>query len=250
MTESNKLSQSGQGKPNNLLVGPGFGLFLMGFIYLVWWAIFSVEYIFGPMGDVRWAHNWTYAVIMMTVGAAWYHKSVISRLISVIQAFMLPVTASGSFNTFLLTYITIGLGIAWGIVVALERMRGKFFLQDHLQKRTWLWIDMHSIIISWILIAHMGLVFFIGRVPLENQLLSFGTYAGFLANLPPELTELATWTFDITLIIWALIVLYDQFRLGYNVQNKPWPRRSFYWVFICMGGSLVALGIQAIIFGI
>ncbi len=237
-------------KPDKFLVGPGFGLFLMGAIYLVWWIFFSFEYIFGPMGDVRWAHNWAYAIIILTVGAAWHQKSVITRFIATVQAFMLPVTASGSFDSFIMTYITIGLAAAWAVTVAIERMRGKMFLQDKLQKRTWLWICMHSVVISWILIAHMGLVFFIGRVPLENQLLSFGTYAGFLANIPPEFTELATWAFDITLIIWALIVLYDQFKLGYNVQNKPWPRRSFYMVFICMGASLVALGIQAAIFGV
>ncbi|NVM29998.1 MAG: hypothetical protein HWN65_14240 [Candidatus Helarchaeota archaeon] len=250
MSEDLKSTDEGPKKPDKFLIGPGFGLFLMGLIYLVWWLIFSVEYIFGPMGDVRWAHNWAYAIIIMTVGAAWYHKSVISRTIAVVQAFMLPVTASGSFDTFIMTYITIGIGAAWGITVALERMRGKMFLQERLQRRTWLWICMHTVVVSWILIAHMGLVFFLGRVPFENQLIGLGPYVGFLAHLPPELTELATWTFDITLIIWALIVLYDQFKLGYNVKNKPWPRRSFWMVLVCMGSSLIALWIQAAIFGI
>ena len=236
-------------KPDRFLVGPGFGFFIMGLTYLIWWLIFSPEYIFGPppLGDPRWAHNWAYAIIIMTIGAAWYQKGAISRVIAAIQAFMLPVTASGSFDTFITTYITIGIGIAWVIVVMSESLRGKPFLQDRLSKRTWEWICLHTLVVAWLLVAHMGLVFFIGRVPLEHQLLSFGTSAGFLANLPPEATDLATWAFDITLIIWAVMVLYDQFKLGYNIKNKPFPRRSFWWGFVCMGSSLVALGIQAII---
>ena len=238
-------------KSNKFLIGPGFGLFIMGVSYIVWWLISSEEYIFGasPPADPRWAHNWAFAIIITLVGAAWYHKSVISRAIAAIQAFMLPVTASGSVNSFTMTYITIGIAAAWGITVALERSRGKMFLADRLQKRTWYWICMHSIVVSWLLIAHMGLVFFIGRVPFEQQLGLYGNI-GFLLNLPPEFTELATWVFDITLIMWAIIVLYEQFKMGYNVKNKPWPRLSFYWIFVMMGSSLVALGIQVAIFGL
>jgi hypothetical protein len=87
-------------------------------------------------------------------------------------------------------------------------------------------------------------VFLVGRVPLEAQLESFGTYVGFLLNLPPEALDFATWAFDVSLLIWVGIVLYEQIRMGYNLKNNPWPKASFYWVFVCMGASLIALAIQ------
>ncbi len=254
MTETNSppMKAIEEIQPSKYVIGPGFGLFILGVSYLIWWIIFSVEYIFGPpppigVGDPRWAHNWVYAIIIITIGAAWYHKSVVSRFIATVQAFMMPLTSSGSFNTFVMTYITIVIAIIWGAIVATERTRGRMFLQDRLQTRSWNWINMHSIIVSWLLIAHMGLVFLIGRFPQEAQLLPFGV--GFLVNLPPENLELATWAFDITLIIWAILVLYEQFKVGYNMQNKLWPRWSFWWGFVCMGSSLIALGIQMLIFG-
>lgn len=227
------------------LIGPGLGLVLLGLAYLIWWLMpFAWE---AYHADPRWAHNWAYSIIILNVGLAWYHKSVVSRTIATIQSFMMPVTASGSFNTLIMTYITILIFLFWTVIIVIELIRGKKFLQDSLEKRTWLWINMHSLIISWILIAHLGLVFLIGRVPLENQLLGFGTDAGFLANLPPEGHEFATWFFDITLIVWSLIALYEQFKMGYNIQNKPWPRWSFYWAFVCMGSGLLGLGLNAII---
>lgn len=231
-------------KSNKFMVGPGLGLIIMGLAYLIWWMLpWGFE---AYAGDPRWAHNWAYAIIILTIGLAWYHKSVISRLVAAIQSFMMPVTASGSFNTLLMTFITIIIAVIWCIVVIIELIRGKKFLQETMSTRAWNWANMHYIILSWILIAHMGLVFLIGRAPQEAQLLSLGTDAGFLANLPPENHELATWFFGISLIIWAIIVLYEQYKMGYNLQNKPWPRLSFYWAFVCMGSGLLGIVITGL----
>ena len=246
MSESTKETEKGSEHPNKYQVGPGLGLIILGLAYLIWWLM---PFAWGAYyEDPRWAHNWVYAIIILNVGLAWYQKSVMSRTIAAIQSFMMPVTASGSFNTLLMTFITIIIFLIWLIVVVIERIRGKMFFQDRLKKRTWLWINMHSVIVAWILIAHMGLVFLIGRVPLEEQLLALGTHAGFLANLPPEKHEFATWFFDITLIIWAAIGLYEQFKMGYNVQNKPWPKWSFYWCFVCMGAGLLGLLVNEILY--
>ena len=232
-------------KSNKFIVGPGLGLIIMGLAYLIWWLLPWGWEAYGE--DPRWAHNWAYAIIILTIGLAWYHKSVISRIIAAIQSFMMPVTASGSFNTLLLAFITVIIAVIWCIVVLIELIMGKKFLQETMSKRAWNWINMHSIIVSWILIAHMGLVFLIGRAPQEAQLLALGTDAGFLVNLPPENHELATWFFGISLIIWAIIVLYEQYKLGYNLQNKPWPRLSFYWAFICMGSGLLGIAITSLL---
>lgn len=250
MSEEKEKLDDKEPKPNKYLIGPGLGLVIMGFAYVLWW--FAGPWAWESISaDPRWAHNWAYALIILNVGLAWYHKSPISRTIALIQSFMLPITASGSFNTIILSIICMILFGIWGVVVILERKLGKIFLQDKLSKRGLLWANMHTLIIAWILIAHMGLVFFVGRIPIEGQLMSFGikNYAGYLANLPPESLELSTWTFDIGLFIWGIAVLWEQYKMGYNVQNKPWPKYSFYIALICMGASLLALLIQDMTIG-
>lgn len=227
---------------NKFQIGPGIGLIILGLAYLVWWLMpFAIA---AYDQDPRWAHNWAYSIIILTVGLAWYHKSPLSRGIIAVQAFMLPVTASGSFNTLIMSFITVAIAIVWAIIVIAERVRKKNYLENRLEKRTILWINMHAIVIAWLLIIHMGLVFIIGRVPQEARLLAFGTDAGFLAYLPPEAHEFASWFFDVTLIIWGVLGLYEQFKMGYNLQNKPWPRWSFWWVMVCIGSGLVGLMIN------
>lgn len=224
---------------SKILIGPGFGLFFMGLSYLIFWltppGLNAFKY------DQRWAHNWAFAIIILTVGAAWYQKSPVSRFIALIQSLMLPLTASGSFNTLKMTYISIILALMWIVIVLIERRNGQLLFQDKLAKRSWNWINLHALIIAWILIGHMSLVFFVGRAPQELSLLALDVRAGFLINLPPEYYEASTWAFDGALLIWVIIVLYEQFKMGYNLQNKPWPRWSFYWILFSMLAGFVTL---------
>jgi hypothetical protein len=235
--------------PNKWLIGPGLGLIIMGFAYILWW--FAGPWAWEAIAtDPRWAHNWAFAIIIFNVGLAWYHKSPVSRTIAMIQSFMLPITASGSFNTIICSIITAIILIIWLIIVGMERSRKKNFLEEKFSKRGLLWANMHTLIIAWILIAHMGLMFFIVRLPLERQLYQTAHNAGYLANLPPEGFEFATWTFDIGLFIFLCVVIWEQFKMGYNVQGKPWPKYSFYVCIIIMGASLLALIIQDLTIGL
>jgi hypothetical protein len=229
----------------NKLVGPGLGLVIMGASYLLWWLVF-IEY---AIMDPRWTHNIAYAIIILNVGLAWYHKTPISRLIAMIQAFMLPVTGSGAFNSVIITIITSFILIVWIFIVLLEKKNEKFFFEKKLSERGKRWLNMHTLIVAWLLIAHMGLMFFIVRLPLEAQLYSFDENAGYLMNLPPESYELATWTYNIGLFILISVILWEQYNIGYNIKNNPWPRKSFWIVLIIMGASIVALTLQGVIFG-
>ena len=241
MSKNTKESENKQN--NKYLVGPGLGLIIMGSVYLIWWLIF-IEYAFK---DPRWAHNFTYAIILLNVGLVWYQKSVLSRIIGFVQALMMPITASGSFNTVIMTLISGIILIIWIAAVGIERVRGKMFFQDRIQKKWWDWINMHSVIASWILIAHMGFVFFVGRVPQEAHLLALGDRAGWLANIPPEGNKVSPWLFDITLIIWSIMVLREQVILGYNEENKPWPKLSFYFCFVVMAAGYIGLLIDGLL---
>ena len=229
----------------NKLVGPGLGLIIMGAAYLVWWLLF-IEY---AIMDPRWLHNIAYAIIILNVGLAWYHKSALSRTVAMIQSFMLPITGSGSFNALICTIISSLIFIVWIIIVLREKTKGVEFLEEKLSKRGKNWLNMHILIIAWILVGHMGLMFFIVRLPLESQLYGYGATAGYLMNLPPESYEFATWAYNIGLFILIAVILVEQYKMGYNIQNNPWPRRSFWIVIIVMGASLVALAIQSVTVG-
>ena len=96
---------------------------------------------------------------------------------------------------------------------------------------------------------HIGFVFLVQRAPQEIDLLQIGPNVGWLQNYTAEAHEISTWAFDIAIIIWGILVLYEQFRLGYNFQDKPWPRWSFYMIFIAIAMGLLGLLIQQFTYG-
>lgn len=237
---------------NKYQVGPGLGLVLMGALYLVFWLLpVTVEsYVVDP----RWSHNWVYALIILTIGASFYQRSVVSRTIGLIQGLLMPLTASGAFNTDLMTLIAVGIGVTWLVVTGLERQSKKLLLQGRLSTHTWNWINMHFLILSWLLIAHMGFIFFLGRLPFEAELdtlgISLGRNIGFLVNLPIERYDLVTYVFDINLILLTTLFLYEQFKMGYNLKQKPWPRLSFWflWITFALGLVLLPINLQGILY--
>ncbi|MBY8986723.1 MAG: hypothetical protein KGD65_16745, partial [Candidatus Lokiarchaeota archaeon] len=162
---------------------------------------------------------------------------------------MLPITASGSFNTTICTLITAIIFLLWFIIVILEIRKKIIFLEGKLSERGKLWLNMHTLILAWILIAHMGLMFFVVRLPLEFSLYEISNQAGFLTNIPPEGLEFATWTYDIGLFAFLIVVLWEQYKLGYNVKDKPWPIYSFFTAMLVMLISLLALLIQDLTIG-
>lgn len=250
MTEEN-AQQTSETLPNKYQIGPGLGLLLMGTMYLVFWLMpLTLESL---AGDPRWSHNWVYSLIIITIGASFYQKTVVSRFIALIQASLMPLTASGAFNTTLMTLVALSILLVWIIVVLIERKRNSPLLKQRLTQRTQNWVVMHSIIVCWMLVAHMGLVFFFGRLPFEAQLDTIGTglgeSLGFLINLPIERYDLVTYVFDINLTILAILFGYEQFKIGYNLKDKPWPKISFrfLWVTVALGFILLPINLLGII---
>lgn len=237
--------------PNKYQIGPGLGLLLMGILYLIFWISPLVYESLSE--DPRWSHNWVYALILVTIGASFYQKTVVSRTIAIVQASLMPLTASGAFNTTFMTIVALVILSAWLIVVLIERKNNSPLLDQRISERTKSWITMHSLIVCWMLIAHMGLVFFIGRLPFESQLDTIGTglgeSIGFLLNLPVERHDLVTYIFDINLIILAVLFGYEQFKVGYNLKDKPWPKISFrfLWITIVLGLVLFPISLHGII---
>ena len=232
----------------NKLIGPGLGLLFMGILYLIFWI--SPLVYESLISDPRWSHNWVYSLILITIGASFYQKTVVSRSLALVQASLMPLTASGAFNTTLMTIIALIILIAWIFVVLVERKSNSPLLNQRISQRTQNWVNMHSLIVCWMLIAHMGLVFFIGRLPFESQLDTIGTSLGesigFLLNLPVERHDFVTYVFDVNLIILAVLFGYEQFKVGYNLRNKPWPRISFWFIIITIVLGLVLFPISLV----
>lgn len=250
MTENNSQDAM-ETQQNKYQIGPGLGLLLMGLMYLTFWLLpYTIESF---IDDPRWSHNWVYSLIIITIGASFYQKTVVSRIIAMIQASLMPLTASGSFNTTLMTLVALSILLVWIIVVLIERRNNSPLLNQRFTQRTQNWVVMHSLIVCWMLIAHMGLVFFIGRLPFESQLDTIGTglgeSIGFLINLPIERYDLVTYVFDINLTILAVLFGYEQFKVGYNLKDKPWPKISFrfLWITVALGLLLLPINLQGII---
>jgi hypothetical protein len=234
-------------RTRNRLVGPGLGLVALGIIYFIWYIMpFSISFL---EGKPLYIHNWGYSICYLTIGLAWYHKSIVVRTIALIQASYLPILASGSVNPFIMVLIIFITLAVFGIVVIIERRRENFYFKERLQKRTWEWLNLHLLVVSWFLIIHVGFLFLVVRTPTEISLLEVGYPVGWLIYYPPEIIEISTWTFDITMIAWGIIVFYEQFKMGYNFQNKPWPRWSFWVIVIAMILGIVGLIIQAVTYG-
>ncbi|MHA1577077.1 MAG: hypothetical protein ACTSU3_06925 [Candidatus Thorarchaeota archaeon] len=236
---------------NKYQIGPGLGLLLMGIMYLIFWLVpYTIEVY---IEDPRWSHNWVYSLIIITIGASFYQKTVVSRVIAIMQATLMPLTASGAFNTTMMTLVALAILSIWIVVTLIERRTNTPLLDNRISQRTQTWIIMHSLIVCWMLVAHMGLVFFIGRLPFESQLDTIGTgigeSLGFLINLPIERFDLVTYVFDINLIILAILFGYEQFKVGYNLKNKPWPKISFrfLWITVALGLALLPFSLLGII---
>jgi hypothetical protein len=218
----------------------------MGLMYLVFWLTpIPIETF---IADPRWAHNWAYSIILITIGAAFYQKSVVSRSVAFIQGLMMPITASGAVDTFLMTIVTAIIAIIWLAVTLTERYTKKFLLKEKFSTRAWNWLNLHGLLVCWLLIAHMSLVFFLGRLPFEAELASIGESLGrnigFLFTLPPERYELVTYVFDINLLVLSVLFLYEQYKMGYNFDNKPWPKMSFWFIIFTVITGLVFLPIS------
>ncbi len=250
MTEDNTQDTS-ENQLNRYQIGPGLGLLLMGIMYLIFWLLpFTIE---SYIEDPRWSHNWVYSLIIITIGASFYQKTVVSRSIALIQASLMPLTASGAFNTTLMSLVALSILLVWIITVLIERRNNAPLLNQWITQRTQNWVVMHALIVCWMLVAHMGLVFFFSRLPFEAQLDTIGTglgeSLGFLINLPIERYDLVTYVFDINLTILAILFGYEQFKIGYNLKDKPWPKISFrfLWLTVALGFILLPINLLGII---
>ncbi|MBN1195135.1 MAG: hypothetical protein JXA08_07315 [Methanomicrobiaceae archaeon] len=136
----------------------GFGVLILGVAWLVFWL--------GPAfplyeGDVRWAHNFAFALIFIIVGLASWKRSVSSGIIAVIASFLMVPAELAFFSGETATGIA---GVFFALmlaVIVIERQTGKDLVRPPPRLNAWLRI--HLLTLAYIGIAHMPFISFLVR---------------------------------------------------------------------------------------
>ncbi|WP_455369488.1 ferritin-like domain-containing protein [[Eubacterium] cellulosolvens] len=208
----------------------GSGLILTGLFWLYFWIFqWYVFFLF----DARWAHNFAYPLILITIGVAYKGKKMSTDLLASISAFMIIPTETGLISGTHSTYIV---GIILLIILLLlltekGRKRELLFLQ-HRSRR---WLKKHLLTFAFLFLLHMPFLYWATRV-------LFGEPAEI--NMPPEPPwERAHWgtaSYNILVIPFALLGMAERFR-G-TLRRRISMSKLGYWLSVL----IIILGIIVI----
>jgi len=174
----------------------GFGVLLQGILWLIIWG--------GPLYfwfllDPRWGHNYAFALIFITVGLAYYIRKTSCRLAAVIAAFLIVPTEMAYWSWY---SATLAAAIMLAITIMLyfiEKIRKTEIIAPSTRLRAWL--KVHIINFAYLGLAHMPLIFFVGRWHHQE---------GFTQYLPIEL-EASTIIFNAMLLILAILGIAERY---------------------------------------
>jgi len=120
----------------------GAGLILTG---LFWLSLWLFPFYSAFVSDSRWAHNFAYPLILITIGIAYKGKKMSSDLFAMISAFMIIPTETGMISGMLSTEISIVLLAAVIILIVVEKSRKQELLFFQHRWRRWLQIRPYHI---------------------------------------------------------------------------------------------------------
>lgn len=199
----------------------GSVLVWMGILWLYLWLIpWYQSFVNNP----HWGHNYAEAGAFLILGLAYYNKRLISDFLALF-AVILVIPASLELLPHFITAISSGLILILAITdMIVERKREEDLWRPN-QPQKMFWYKKHIPRFSYIMLAHIALVYFLVRLPL-------GTYE----------TELVTKVFDGMLFpVMLLLILEDMPALF----NPKWARiPGFFWGMLTVIVSLVILANQ------
>ena len=184
----------------------GTALVLMGIQWLYLWLFpWYGDYVAEP----HWGHNYTQAMAFLVVGLAYYHR----RVLLVIIAFLASVLVIPASLELVPTGFTIFAAAALlvlGIIdMIAERGRQRDLLQPSGAPLTF-WLKRHMPRFSYIMLAHISLIYFLVRVP-------SGTWE----------TDWSTRIFNVLLLPFIVLLLLEDMP---GITNATWMKRiSFFW---------------------
>jgi len=174
----------------------GFGLLLQGILWLIsWLRVFFIFFLFDP----RWGHNFALAIIFVTVGLAYYFRKTSCRLVAVASAFLIVPTEMAYWSWETATNAAIALFIVMIVPYAIERTRRTELVSPTTRLRAWL--KVHLMNFAYLGLAHMPLIFFVGRWPNQER---------FAEYLPKEF-ELPTIVFNLMLLVLAILGIGERY---------------------------------------
>lgn len=204
----------------------GTGIFLLGVAWMGFWL--------GPalplyQADPRWAHNFAFALIFVTVGIAYLRPSVLTGTGAVIASFITIPTELAFWSGMTATVIeAVLLVLVVGAAVAEWWKKGPLVVPG---PRAGLWVRIHLPVFSAIGIAHMPFIFFMSR---------WVNGIPYLQYLPIE-HEYSTTIFNAMLLVLVIIAIAGQYAK--NVGRFSIPRAGFIWSVLMLLVPLASIGI-------
>jgi hypothetical protein len=203
---------------NEKFLNGGTALVLMGALWLYLWVFpWYGSYVAYP----QWGHNYAEAAAFLAVGLAYFNRRLITCVLAFLAASiiiptsleLLPHPVTASINGALLVLIIIDMLI--------ERKRQHDLLLPP-NKPLGFWLKKHLPRFSYIMLAHMALLYFLVRLPI-------GTYE----------TDIVTKVYDGMLFPFVILLLLEEMP---GMFNGALARRlSYFWGMAAMIASLALL---------
>jgi hypothetical protein len=209
----------------------GSGLILTGLFWLYFWVFqWYVSFLF----DARWAHNFAYPLILITIGVAYKGKKMSSDLLASISAFMIIPTETGLISGTHSTYIVAILLAILLLILVIERGRKQELL--FFQHRWRRWLKKHLLTFAFLFLLHMPFIYWFTRV-------LFGEPAEL--NMPPEppweRSHWGTASYNILVIPFALIGMAERFR-GTLRRRISMSKLGYWWSLLIITLGIIIIG--------
>jgi hypothetical protein len=168
--------------------------------------------------DPRWGHNYAFAIIFITVGLAYYIRKTSCRLVAVVAAFIIVPTEMAYWSWFSATLAAVIMLALMIILYFIEKIRKTEIIAPNTRLRAWL--KVHIINFAYLGLAHMPLIFFIGRWHHQE---------GFTQYLPIEL-EASTIIFNVMLLLLAILGIVERYTK--NIGRFQVTKIGFTWAIL------------------
>ena len=196
----------------------GTVLVLMGAQWLYLWTFpWYQSYINNP----QWGHNYAEAIAFLSIGLAYFNRRLLSYILAFLATLLIP-PASLELLPHSLTAITDAVLLMLIILdMFIERKRQQDLLQSSNRQLTF-WLKKHLPRLSFIMLAHLALLYFFVRLP-------SGTYE----------TDLVTKVYDGMLFPFVILLLLEDMT---GIADGARARYlGFFWGMATMLVSLVLL---------
>jgi bacterioferritin len=210
----------------------GTGLILTGLFWLYFWVF---QWFEAFVEDPRWAHNFAYPLILITVGIAYHGKKLSTDLVALVSAFMIIPTESGVLSGLQSTYTVIVLLIILLLFLIAERSRKQELM--FFQHRWRRWFKKHFLTFAFLFLMHMAFIYWFTRAFFGEPM---------PANLPNESpfnpADWGTAAYNVLVLPLGLIGMAERFR-GTLRRTVTSTKLGYWWSLMIIVVGITVLGV-------